>query len=67
MSRHTVTLLSCEACIDGAGEEEEEEDGELQGGGGTSAWLWLKFAEEQKEEEGLTSWRQADLQSPRSC
>lgn len=58
MSRHTVTLLPCEACIYGEGEEEH---GELQGGGVTSVWLWLKFAEEQKEEEGLTSRRQADL------
>lgn len=78
MASHTVTLLSCEACINEEGEETEGGGrGGLQGvkvrrgGGGRSVWLVNQLQEvaeeEEEEEEELTSRRQAELESPRSC
>lgn len=60
MASHTVTLLSCEACINGEGEEE----GVCRAWGERSVWLvnqLPKVVEEEKEEEELTSRRQAEL------
>lgn len=66
MASQTVTLLSCEACIN----EEGEEEGVCRAWGERSVWLvnqLPKAGEEEKEEEELTSRRQAELESPRSC
>lgn len=68
MASHTVTLLSCEACINEEGEEEE--GGVCRAWGERSVWLVNqppKVVEEEEEEEELTSRRQAELESPRSC